>query len=398
MRAPFWICLLGLGLWLGGCRSASTQPLEQPPISLSANSFSGDAAYAHLKALAALGPRVTGTPGAEQARAYLDAELKKIGVEVEDVDIEGAVDAQGAPRKLENVVAKIPGESAQLIVLAAPYDTRRFESFTFVGANDGASGPALLLELARVLAASKPRYTIWIVFLDGEAPLMTGPDPNTAPQLAGSRALTIQLAQSGTPPVRLAVFFQQVGDADLRIARDLRSHRLFREEFWLAANRLGKTDAFRPAEPFETPLGSHLPLVAAGYRGVVLLTDPAYGGADPPGAFANSEDDTPERCSAASLATVGSVTLDALEHIEERLAKIDRLAKPPDAGEPPTAEPPAPPTLEPAAPPPPDAATPPAPSAPSATPAPAPPTGAPSGAETAPPPPENAPQAAPSSP
>ena len=135
------------------------------------------------------------------------------------------------------------------------------------------------------------------------------------------------------------VSFQQVGDADLRIARDLRSHRLFREEFWLAAARLGRSEAFRPADRFESPPGSQSAFLAAGFRGVVLITDPSYGGDEPPGAYANSEDDTPERCSPQSLATVGMVTLEALDRIGERLAKIDRFAK---KTEEPAAPPPAP--------------------------------------------------------
>ena len=76
------------------------------------------------------------------------------------------------------------------------------------------------------------------------------------------------------------------------------------------------------------------PFLAAGFRGVVLITDPAYGGGEPPGAFANSEDDTAERCSPQSLASVGAVTLEALDRIAERLAKIDRFveARVPRAG------------------------------------------------------------------
>jgi hypothetical protein len=240
-----------------------------------------------------------------------------------------------------NLVAAIPGASRELFVLAAPYDTRHFEHFEFKGANDGASAPALLLELARLIQASPLPFTTWIVFLDGEAPIAAGADAE--PALAGSSALARELApEAGAPPVRLIVLFQQVGDADLRVARDLRSHRLFREEFWFAAARLDRTQAFRPEDPFESPPGSHLPFLAAGFRGVVLLTDPAYGGSEPPGAHANSEDDTPERCSPQSLASVGAVAFEALDHIAQRLAKIDRFAQPAPPAENPAPAPPPP--------------------------------------------------------
>jgi hypothetical protein len=173
--------------------------------------------------------------------------------------------------------------------------------------------------------------------------------------------------------------FQQVGDADLHVVRDLRSHRLFREEFWLAAARLGRSDAFRPADPFESPVGSQVPFLVAGFRGVVMITDPAYGGGEPPGAFANSEDDTPDHCSPQSLASVGVVTLEALDRIGERLVKIDRFAKP--AARPTRAPSEAPTKVEPAATAP--TPTPPAPAVDSPAPPVAP---SPEGSEPAPPP------------
>jgi len=330
LRASLWISLLVFCASAAGCQSAPAQPSGPLPAAIAAaTDFSGDAAFAHLRALAALGPRVTGTPGAAAARAYLRAELEKLGVRVEERRVEGPPGPDGAPQELVNLVAVIPGNSPQIFVLAAPYDTRRFESFPFIGANDGASAPALLLELARAIQVSPLRYTTWIVFLDGEAPRAAGAADDAEPALAGSNALARELlAEPAAAPVRLVVLFQQVGDVDLHIARDLRSHRLYREEFWLAAARLGRKDVFRPQDPFESPAGSHEAFLAAGFRGVVLITDPSYGGDEPPGAFANSEDDTPEHCSPQSLASVGVVTLETLDQIGGRLAKIDRFTKP----------------------------------------------------------------------
>jgi hypothetical protein len=328
MRLSIWIPLALLGAWALACQNAPANPSLPPPEAAAApTDFSGDAAFAHLRALVAIGPRVSGTPGAAQARAYLRAELEKLGLAVGDRRFAGPPGPTGAPLELVNLMVGIPGESPQRFVLAAAYDTRRFDQFRFVGANDGASGPALLLELARVIQAHPLPYTTWIVFLDGEAPVGAGSEPPPAP--SGSQLLAQELlAEGAVAPVRLVVTFQQVGDAELHVARDLRSHRLFREEFWLAAERIGRSDAFRSDEAFESPPGSHLAFIAAGFRGVVQITDSSYGGELPPGGFANSEDDTPERCSPQSLETVGSVTLEALGRIGERLAKIDRLTRP----------------------------------------------------------------------
>ena len=90
---------------------------------------------------------MSGTEGAARAREYIVADLEKQGIKTvtQTVTYEGGEDADSV--EIINVGGVIPGESEDVIVLAAPYDTRHFEDFTFVGANDGGSGPALLLEL-----------------------------------------------------------------------------------------------------------------------------------------------------------------------------------------------------------------------------------------------------------
>jgi Peptidase family M28 len=371
MRASLWIWLLLLAASLSGCRAPATPDGAMPPIPAAATDFSGDAALAHLRALAAIGPRAAGTPGADQARAYLRTQIENLGLRVEERRYFGPPGPDGVRPELVNLEAVVPGASPQLFVLTAAYDTRPFESFRFQGANDGASAPALLLELMRVIVARPLPYTTRFVFVDREA--AGASDPSGTPLLIGSQLLAADLMsdKERAASVRLVVSFQQVGDAELRIARDLRSHRLFREEFWLAAARLGRTDAFRPADRFESPVGSQTSFLSAGFRGVVLITDSSYGGDEPPGAWANSEDDTPERCSAQSLATVGVVTLEALDRIGQRLAKIDRFATK-QAGEPAAAPPEPAPAAEPPSEPPPAPPTP-APSAPTLEPEPAPP-------------------------
>ena len=83
----------------------------------------------------------------------------------------------------ETILAVMPGESDDLVVLAAPFDSAPFESFTHVGANNGASGAALLLEMARVLSVDPIPYTVWFAFLDGEA--ARGEDASARVELGG---------------------------------------------------------------------------------------------------------------------------------------------------------------------------------------------------------------------
>ena len=128
------------------------------------------------------------------------------------------------------------------------------------------------------------------------------------------------------------IYINRVGDADLRIARDLMSHRIYREEFWKAAAALDRTYAFPRDAAFENAGVAHRYLAQIGFRQIVSIVDTSFGGDQPPGLYAGTAQDTIERCSPESLETVGVVTLGALDAISARLGKIDRFAGARDGG------------------------------------------------------------------
>jgi hypothetical protein len=325
--------LLLLGPLGPGCQgprelSPEPSPVGSEPVP---RPFSSERAWQHLEALTAIGPRPAGSEGARQARAYLRDALGALDLEVHEQRLTRTPPGGGLPVEIVNLVAVIPGSLPGLFVLAAPYDTRRFESFRFVGANDGGSGAALLLELAQVFAVSPLPYTTWIVFLDGEA-LPRGPsDPGRG--YHGSRMLArLLVEQEAIPAVRLLVVYNRVGDADLRIARDLLSHRAYREEFWRVAARLKLGASFPSTAPYDSLVASHLPLAEAGLRNVVAIADSSFGGGAPPGAYADSEDDDLAHCAPESLDSVGRVSIEALDTLARRLVKIDRFVGSPVEG------------------------------------------------------------------
>jgi glutaminyl-peptide cyclotransferase len=325
---PTTLRALALPLSLAAIAAVCQAPPPEPapsPVRDPAD-FSGERAWEHLRRLAEIGPRAAGTPGAERARAYILEQLEMLGLEV--VTFRSSLELEdGRVLELESLVAGLPGTSDDLFVLAAPYDSRHFESFEFVGANEGGSGAALLLELARVLSLRPLPYTTWIVFLDAEAPLGRGNAVEASTAWIGSSSLARDLGtRDGLSAIRLLAYFNQVADADLRISRDLRSHRSYRETFWDVAARLGHDDVFMPAQPYESPPAGHIPFLARGMRRVVLVMDTSFGGEEPPGIYAGTEDDTLERCSSESLEAVGAVTYAALDEIAGRLRKIDRFA------------------------------------------------------------------------
>jgi Zn-dependent M28 family amino/carboxypeptidase len=208
------------------------------------------------------------------------------------------------------------------------FDSRHFESFTHVGANNGASGGALLLEMARVLSVDPIPYTVWLAFLDGEAAYAE--EAGSEQGFLGSRVLVAEIQETAAlPRIRLMVYFNQVADRDLVIARDLRSDRVLRKSFQRAARELGHESVFPPDRSFSRPLGGHLAFMSVGFRRVMAVIDDRFGGDEEPGVYWQTEEDTLERCDPESLAIVGAVTNAGLRSVVALLQRVDRFSRRP---------------------------------------------------------------------
>jgi hypothetical protein len=296
-------------------------------------SFSVDRAWRDLRVLTEGGERPVGSRGNDRARDYLREELEDLGVEVESWEVDyasaaGSSSGAGVPEiRVINLSAIIPGTRSQhRFLLVAPFDSRSFDEFEFVGANDGASGAAVVLEIARTIAADPLPYAVEIVFLDGQSPFSSPDGHGAVYREVGSLGLASRIQEGGISGVRVMVYLNRVGDADLRIARDLMSHRIYREEFWKAAAALDRTRAFPRDAAFENAGIAHGVFGQIGLRQIVTIVDTSFGGDQPPGLYAGTAQDTIDRCSPESLETVGVVVLQALDAIAGRLAKIDRFA------------------------------------------------------------------------
>jgi hypothetical protein len=271
-----------------------------------------------------MGARTPGSEGAARAQEYVREQLEALGVEVREQHLAIEDRGDGLPIDVANIVGVIPGESGDLFVLAARLDSRGFETFEHVGAAS-ASGAALLLELAEVLARDPLPYTVQLVFLGAETP-----QAEVAPHDAfwSSRLLVAELSAAGVlDRVRLAVYFGQIADAELTIARDLVSHRTYRDAFFKAARRIGRDDLFPSSTGFDAIASGHGAFLGAKMRRVVIITDPRYGGDQPPGIYHHTEQDTLERLSPDNLAAVGQVSEQALRDISVLLVRVDRFAR-----------------------------------------------------------------------
>jgi hypothetical protein len=168
---------------------------------------------------------------------------------------------------------------------------------------------------------------VQLAFLDGESP--RSPEQSLMEGLTGSRLLVNELEDAGAlGRVRLAVYFNQVADADLTVTRDLYSYRPYRDAFFDAAARIGYGDAFPRQAAQGEPVGGHRAFLALGVRRAVAIVDDRFGGDEPPGTHWHTERDDLPQCSAASLGAVGAVTEVALRSMAERWQKTDRYRSP----------------------------------------------------------------------
>ncbi len=274
-------------------------PAADPP------KVDGAAALRHVARLVALGPRPAGSPASERARAYIVAELRRLGVQGQVRPFKASTPE--GPVAMANIVATLPGPRADTIMLAGHYDTKVFREFTFVGANDGGSSAALLLELARVLAARPRRFTYSLVWFDGEEARVSWSDRDS---LYGSRRHAAELQRAKKLPGAM-VLVDMIGDRDLAIRREAYSVPWLTDIIWASAARAGHGRHFlADTMPVED---DHVPFLRLGVP-AALLIDFDY----PPW---HTADDTVDKVSAASLAVVGDVLVEALPAIELYLSR-----------------------------------------------------------------------------
>jgi hypothetical protein len=170
--------------------------------------FSGDRAFGDLRQLVAFGPRPPGSSALQRAREYISRQLSTAGADTWN-DTFVATTPVG-DILMTNVIGVLRGESPKLLILAGHYETARLDGVHFVGANDGGSSAAFLLEMARVLGRRRKRLTYWLVFFDGEEALK---DWSASDSLYGSRHMAEQLAADGRlKQIRALVLVDMIAD------------------------------------------------------------------------------------------------------------------------------------------------------------------------------------------
>jgi len=250
--------------------------------------FDGERAYSHVQTQVAFGPRISGTEGHTLTQEWIRGEMVNVGWQVEVQETE----ALGHP--IQNIVAK-RGDGEPQIIIGAHYDTRMFadndpnpanHTQPVPGANDGASGVAVLVELARVLPENT--VPVWLVFFDAEDNgYIEGWD-----WILGSK----EFVKNNDVHPRAVVIIDMIGDANLNIYKENYSDKRLTNEIWSVAQSI-ENDMIFISKYKHSMVDDHRPFLEAGIRAIDII-DFDY-------PYWHTVEDTPDKVSAGSLQAVG---------------------------------------------------------------------------------------------
>jgi len=300
-KSPFPIFILIL-LILPFSSSCQNQPIPK---------FDQELAFRHLETQCNFGARVPGTEPHQQCRQYLVQTLRKYTNQVTTQSFQITVGSGGHPATCYNIIANFLPKKKQRILLCAHWDTRPWadqdpnpanRSKPVPGASDGASGVSVLLEIARLIHLSPPKYGVDIVFFDAED---LGTYGNNESWALGSKEFAQRLSRRDHP--EFGILVDLVGDADQQLYMENNSYQYARkivERVWNKAGDLGIV-TFIPEVKHDV-YDDHINLLQVGIQCINII-DFDY-------PYWHTIEDTPDKCSPQSLGNVGRVLVELLYH------------------------------------------------------------------------------------
>lgn len=265
--------------------------------------FNGSRAFGILVRQCEFGPRPPGSVAHEKTRAYLIQAMKQVTDQTATQDFDWS--RNGKTYRLTNIIGVLNPDAKRKVMVAAHWDTRPIADFErnpedrskpIIGANDGASGVAAVLELARVLKANRPEVGVIFMLFDGED---IGPKIDN--MFLGSKHFAKNM---GVYRPERMILLDMIGDAQLSIPKEkysLNSDRTLMDRVWDTAARLGYGAQF-PNREGTYILDDHIPMQEAGVPSIDLI-DFQY--PDSTHRYWHTLADTPDKCSPASLEAVG---------------------------------------------------------------------------------------------
>ncbi len=282
--------------------AAIVSACSSPPV------FDKNRAFDDLEQICSFGPRVANTEAHTKAGQFLYNSLRSTTdiCRIQSFTIYDST--AGVSRRMFNIIASYYPEEKNRILLCAHWDSRPFSdqesdssmmTLAIPGANDGASGTAILLEIGRILKVHKPPVGIDIALFDGED---YGTDNWRGGWFLGSRYF-IQTLKGYRP--RAAILLDMVGDSDLMIYREAISQQYagdLNDYIWKIAAGIGAESFIDSVN--HTVSDDHISLLSQGIKAVDII-DFDY-------PYWHTQADTPDKCSSESLGEVGNVIIEAV--------------------------------------------------------------------------------------
>jgi glutaminyl-peptide cyclotransferase len=294
---------------MAACMTAAGTQTAAPQATAAA--FDAARAWTHLKAMVDLGPRPSGSAALRQTRAYITRQIAALGLTVQEQPFTATT--PNGPVEMSNLIVTLPGKRADRILFTGHYDTKLFKDIRFVGASDGASSAAFLIELVRVLKDQPREFTYEFVWFDGEEAVASWNLDSDSTY--GSRFYVQQATKAGAlSSIKALILVDMIGNKTLKIEKDSYSADWLNDIVWGAAKRLGKKQFVDVETTIED---DHVHFVRAGVPSIDIIDLNNYIAEG----HWHTASDTLQNVSADSLKVVGDVLLAALPEIVAYLTK-----------------------------------------------------------------------------
>ncbi len=327
---PLWLMgllsLFGIAMFVSCSHGSDAQPkarIESQPLERTTPPASSEAApadnaplphidakrtFEYTREVTAFGERYMGNENHKKLERYILDHLK--GDQVED-DAFTANTVEGK-FPVRNIIAKFPGTKDGIIVILGHYDTNYWLRNTgYVGANDGGSSTAILLEFANQLRGKKrDGYSVWLVWTDGEEAVKKWSDTDS---LYGTRHLAEKWEKDGTlKKIKALMVMDMIGDADLDIVRSTNGAPWLLDLIYAAAEREGYQSHFYASQGAIED--DHLPFAKRGVPTAdVIDLDYGYNNV-----FHHTPQDTMDKLSPKSLEIAGNTILETIHMLDQR--------------------------------------------------------------------------------
>lgn len=299
MKKLVALSLLATAVAIYGFQRTPAAPKNSP--------FNEQRADADLRAIVGFGPRPAGSEAITKTRDYIVSELTKAGLKPQ-LDAFDARTPRGI-RHMVNIRAVRQGAKPTVIAVTGHYDTKVFDNFAFVGADDGGSSAAWLLEFARATADLKLQNSLEFVFFDGEEAVVEWTDDDS---VYGSRYDVDRRARiRKLDDLKALILVDMIGDKNLNIRKERQSTGWLKDIIWNNAEAAGYGRQF-PKDEIDVS-DDHIPYLRASIPSVDLIDFdyPCW----------HMACDTLAQVSAHSLKIVGDVVYFSLSEIDRRLAQ-----------------------------------------------------------------------------